>query len=224
MLSPSNGQPNSPLSSSEPSLDRFPSISSVSIPPSRYPITADTFHPHYSPVNPLPSQSFSDSRCSEPSATGKALLTSHLSPKNEAPQSYPSPTESLPTYPLYSWPYKQYQSLPVQPPTAVPPLSFYCRPRRLEEIASRDTFTLIIALFFDFVYPLTPIIHKPSFMADLHSRREEQDPLFFALVMSTVASTLVQMPKSYLPMERPVVRKLAQVCKCLYCRSKHSNG
>ena len=48
-------------------------------------------------------------------------------------------------------------------------------------------------------------------MADLDSRREERDPLFFALVMSTIASTLVQVPRSYLPMERPVVRKLAQV-------------
>ena len=48
-------------------------------------------------------------------------------------------------------------------------------------------------------------------MADLRSRREERDPLFFALVMSTLASTLVQLPRSYLPMERPIVRKLAQV-------------
>jgi len=49
-------------------------------------------------------------------------------------------------------------------------------------------------------------------MADLNSKREERDPLFFALVMSTVASTLVQLPRSYLPMDRPVVRKLAQAC------------
>lgn len=77
---------------------------------------------------------------------------------------------------------------------------------------------MIIALFFDFVYPLTPCIHKPSFMADLHSRREERDPLFFALVMSTVASTLVQLPRSYLPMERSVVRKLAQTS---YEASRH---
>lgn len=78
--------------------------------------------------------------------------------------------------------------------------------------------SLIIALFFDFVYPLTPCVHKPSFMADLHSHREERDPLFFALVMSTVASTLVQVPRSYLPMERAVVRKLAQTC---YEASRH---
>ncbi len=50
-------------------------------------------------------------------------------------------------------------------------------------------------------------------MADLSSRREERDPLFFALVMSTVASTLVQVPRSYLPIiERKQVRRLAQLC------------
>jgi hypothetical protein len=88
----------------------------------------------------------------------------------------------------------------------------------LEDIAPRDSISLIIALFFDFVYPLTPCIHKPSFMADLHTKREERDPLFFALVMSTVASTLVQVPRSYVPMERSVVRKLAQRC---YEASRH---
>jgi hypothetical protein len=115
------------------------------------------------------------------------------------------------TYPLYNWSYKQHQNLPQHPPPTLPPLSYYYRPHRLEEIAPRDTISLIIALFFDFVYPLTPCVHKPSFMADLHGRREERDPLFFALVMSTLASTLVQMPRSYLPMDRAVVRKLAQV-------------
>jgi hypothetical protein len=49
-------------------------------------------------------------------------------------------------------------------------------------------------------------------MGDVHARREEHDPLFFALVMSTVASTLIQVPRSYIPMERHAVRKLAQLC------------
>jgi len=92
-----------------------------------------------------------------------------------------------------------------------PSLSAFYHPNSLETIAPRDTIQLIIALFFDFVYPLTPCVHKPSFMADLHARREERDPLFFALVMSLVASTLVQVPRSYLPMERGVVKRLAQV-------------
>lgn len=214
MVSPSIGS-KSPPSFLEPALNPHPSIPSVPIPPSRYPIAADTYHhSHYSQQNSLPSSSFNGPRSTDSNANGHNghLALAQQQPKTEEQQGYPaSPSDAFSTYPLYNWSYKQHQMLPVPPPTVVPPLSYYYRPRRLEEIAPRDTISLIIALFFDFVYPLTPCVHKPSFMADLHSRREERDPLFFALVMSTVASTLVQVPRSYLPMERPVVRKMAQV-------------
>lgn len=143
--------------------------------------------------------------------------TSVLPQKSDDNQPHTS-SEPYGGFSAYDWSYKQHHPLPVPPPTVIPPLSYYYRPHRLEDIAPRDRISLIIALFFDFVYPLTPCIHKPSFMADLHSRREERDPLFFALVMSTVASTLVQVPRSYLPMERSVVRKLAQTC---YEASRH---
>ncbi|EGN98442.1 hypothetical protein SERLA73DRAFT_55337, partial [Serpula lacrymans var. lacrymans S7.3] len=192
----------------EPSLTPV----SASLPPSRYPIAADIYH--YPPLGPLPSASYGGPHGSE--SNGNSLL-SHPSTKNEDTQSYSSP-EPYGAFSAYNWSYKHHQPLPVLPPTAIPPLSYYYRPHRLEDIAPRDTISLIIALFFDFVYPLTPCIHKPSFMADLHSRREERDPLFFALVMSTVASTLVQVPRSYLPMERSVVRKMAQTC---YEASRH---
>lgn len=177
------------------------------IPPSRYPIAADSFH--YSPINAIPHASFNGSR--EPTANPV------LSPKVEDTRQYAS-SEPYGSFSPYNWSYKHHQPLPILPPTAIPPLSYYYRPHRLQDIAPRDTISLIIALFFDFVYPLTPCVHKPSFTADLHSHREERDPLFFALVMSTVASTLVQVPKSYLPMDRPVVRKLAQTC---YEASRH---
>lgn len=183
------------------------SIPSAAIPPSRYPIAADTYHPHYPspPYNGM-------ARESSVNSNGNGMLAS---PKHEESQRFSSPSEQFNTYPLYNWSYK-HQMSQVPPPSAIPPLSYQYRPHRLEDVAPRDTISLIIALFFDFVYPLTPCVHKPSFMADLHSRREERDPLFFALVMSTVASTLVQVPRSYLPMERPVVRKLAQVRDLLF--------
>ncbi|KAJ7696030.1 fungal-specific transcription factor domain-containing protein [Mycena rosella] len=205
LLSPSITSKSPPPSFLEPSLK--PSVTSVPVPPSRYQIAADTFHPQYTPPNFIPSPTFSAARPSELITNGN--IGGLPGSKNDE---YHSPTEGFSTYPLYNWSYKQHQVLPVHPPNVVPPLSFYYRPRRLDEIAPRDTISLILALFFDFVYPLTPCIHRPSFMADLHARREERDPLFFALVMSTVASTLVQVPRSYLPMERPVVRKLAQTC------------
>ncbi|PPR05349.1 hypothetical protein CVT24_007963 [Panaeolus cyanescens] len=216
LVSPSIGS-KSPPSFLEPPINSLPSIPSVPIPPSRYPIAADTYHNHYPPQSSVSSSSYGG-RGPESSSNGHSMLHPHSQPKVEE-QPYPSsPSDSYGSYPLYNWSYKQHQVTPVPPPTSVPPLSYFYRPRRLEEIAPRDTISLIIALFFDFVYPLTPCVHKPSFMADLHSRREERDPLFFALVMSTVASTLVQVPRSYLPMDRPVVRKLAQTA---YEASRH---
>lgn len=191
---------------------------SVPITPSRYPIAADQYHPHYPPTYHSP-------RATEPINTG-----TNGSTRQEDSYSPPSAHSDFnpSAYPLYNnphntsnWSYRnptQPQSPAhlnphsVLPTSPLPSLSYNYRPHRLESIIPRDTVSLIIALFFDFVYPLTPCIHKPSFMADLHARREERDPLFFALVMSTVASTLVQVPRSYLPMERSVVRKLAQNC------------
>ncbi|KAF8208788.1 fungal-specific transcription factor domain-containing protein [Mycena galopus ATCC 62051] len=203
LLSPSIGSQSPPPSFLEPSLK--PAVTTVPIPPSRYQIAADTFHPQYTPPNYISSPTFNAAHPSE------LVTNGNLGLPGSKPDEFHSPAEQFSTYPLYNWSYKQHQ-IPVHPPNVVPPLSFYYRPRRLDEIAPRDTISLIIALFFDFVYPLTPCVHRPSFMADLHARREERDPLFFALVMSTVASTLVQVPRSYLPMERPVVRKLAQTC------------
>ncbi|KAJ7366718.1 fungal-specific transcription factor domain-containing protein [Mycena albidolilacea] len=203
LLSPSLGSQSPPPAFLEPSLK--PTITTAPVPPSRYQIAADTFHPQYTPPSYISSPTFSAAHPSE------LITNGNLGLPGSKPEDYHSPTEQFSTYPLHNWSYRQHQ-IPVHPPNVVPPLSFYYRPRRLDEIAPRDTISLIIALFFDFVYPLTPCVHRPSFMADLHARREERDPLFFALVMSTVASTLVQVPRSYLPMERPVVRKLAQTC------------
>ncbi|PCH39748.1 hypothetical protein WOLCODRAFT_23609 [Wolfiporia cocos MD-104 SS10] len=162
--------------------------------PSRYTIAADAYHSQFTPMASLGSSY---------SARGSAV---------DDAQAFASPHDQFSTYPLHNWMFRQHQTMSIPPPTSIPPLSYYYRPHRLEDVAPRDTILLIIALFFDFVYPLTPCIHKPSFMADVHSHREERDPLFFALVMSTVASTLVQVPRSYLPMDRIAVRKLAQTC------------
>lgn len=227
--SPSNGVSASPSqahtvpsqSTSSPFLEAslspigsLPPAASAALPPSRYPIAADTYHPHYPGMHP-PSIPHINRRTSDASSSnGTSLVTPRPTAVNVEPSSSGRSPDAFNTYPLYNWSatYKQQQSLPVPPPGALPPLSYYYRPHRLEDVAPRETIMLVVSLFFDFVYPLTPCVHKPSFMADLHARREERDPLFFALVMSTCASTLVQVPRSYLPMERPAVRKLAQIC------------
>lgn len=184
------------------------------IPPSRYPIAADTYNPqanmYQHPFDHRPSTA--DTTLSNGTSNGP--------PSTIAPPSLDSPFAHSYNGPVYqSWnsppnstqyPFKPYHP---PPPTYLPPLNYYYRPHRLEDVAPREMLLQIIQLFFDFVYPLTPCVHRPSFMADLSSRREERDPLFFALVMSTIASTLVQVPRSYLPIvERKQVRRLAQLC------------
>jgi len=111
------------------------------------------------------------------------------------------------------------------------------RRHRIEDVLPRDIAIYVISLFFDFVrlrllcelaagprvtrltrlihdgllsqvWVLTPALHKPTFLADLAMRREETDPLFFALVMSTLASTLLQ------------VRKTSSVSAAFHCKSK----
>jgi len=182
----------------DPSLNSVASISTSSLPPSRYPIAADTFQSPYQhqPIYQI-----------NPAAT-----PSLTRPQKTEDQAFQPHADQFSTYPLHNWSYRQHQTLPVPPPSVIPPLSYYYRPHRLEDVAPRATVLLILALFFDYVYPLTPCLHKPSFMADVYAKREEHDPLFFALVMSTVASTLIQVPRSYIPMERHAVRKLAQAC------------
>lgn len=178
----------------------------VALPPSRYPIAADQFQPPgFNPSGQSPgggSDGGSDGRPRTADAAGASQA--HL----EA--SFPN------NYPLYNWtmPYKPnvYGNQHPSGIPPLPPLSYFYRPHRLDSVAPRERIMHIIGVFFDLVYPLTPCIHKPSFLADLASRREERDPLFFALVMSTVASTLVQAPRSYIPMDRPSVRRLAQTC------------
>ncbi|EMD31417.1 hypothetical protein CERSUDRAFT_89102 [Gelatoporia subvermispora B] len=191
----------------EPSLSPVSTLHNTAIPPSRYPIAADGFHAQFPPIPSISTSSFGSR--AESGSNGPA---SRSPGRQDDSAPFGSPADQFSTYPLHNWSFRQHQTLPVPPPTSIPPLSYYYRPHRLEDVAPRDTVMLIIALFFDFVYPLTPCVHKPSFMADLHAHREERDPLFFALVMSTVASTLVQVPRSYLPMERHAVRKLAQTC------------
>lgn len=213
----------SPLSAqSHPFAHASPTPASIPIPPSRYPIAADNYHLHQpSPINTSLSYMADPDHMgsvSPPLTNGRpssASTISSMSSTQSFSRTVGSPiSNDVQPFSSYDWssPYKPSLANPppLPPPMALPPLNYFVRPHRLEDVAPRETILLIISLFFDFVYPLTPCIHKPSFMADLQSRREERDPLFFALVMSTVASTCVQVPRSYLPMGRREVRRLAQ--------------
>jgi hypothetical protein len=198
--------------------------------PSEYPIAADTFRFAFDSPNASSSRnpdglSINTSNIKPPPSSGHSDHPSSAASPHASTQSLnPPTTESYP--PTYSaqmtWalPSPSSTNSTLTPPPGTiqrvyPPLTYFVEQRHsLDNLpVPRDQIMEILKLFFLYVYPLTPCIHKPTFMADLQSRREERDPLFFALVLSTVASTLVQVPRSYLPMfDRASVRRLALYC------------
>lgn len=85
-------------------------------------------------------------------------------------------------------------------------------PTNLDMVVSPAIVDHIVGLFFDFVYPLTPCLHRPTFLADLRARRDKTDPVFFALSLAVLASTLVQVPRSLVNLDKEEVESLARRC------------
>lgn len=84
----------------------------------------------------------------------------------------------------------------------------------IDAILPRPLLHLIIGLFKDFVYPLTPCIHMPTLIQDL-ARRREMEPgqeEWTAMVLATVMSTVVQVPRAFVPLSRGEVSALAERC------------
>jgi hypothetical protein len=62
------------------------------------------------------------------------------------------------------------------------------------------------------VYPLTPCLHRPTFLANLAARLDKTDPVFFALTLTVLASTLVQVPRHLVNLEKAETEALARRC------------
>lgn len=84
----------------------------------------------------------------------------------------------------------------------------------LEAIIPRPLLHHIIDLYFDYVYCLIPALHKPTFMRNLHNRREEQpgQEEWVALVLAVVEVTLVQMPRSFVALSKQEIKTLFANC------------
>jgi hypothetical protein len=80
----------------------------------------------------------------------------------------------------------------------------------LDAVIPRPVLIHIVDLYFDYVYCLIPCLHKPSFLHDLHSHREEQpgQDEWVALVFAVVEATLVQMPQSFVSLPRREIKIL----------------
>ncbi|WVF72167.1 hypothetical protein IAT40_006979 [Kwoniella sp. CBS 6097] len=82
----------------------------------------------------------------------------------------------------------------------------------IEEVVSGPVIDNVLGLFFDYVYPLTPCLHRPTFVSNLAARRDRSDPTFCALTLTIIASTLVQVPRALMNLDKAEVERLARKC------------
>jgi hypothetical protein len=97
-------------------------------------------------------------------------------------------------------------------------------PDNLDQVVAGHVIDNIINVFFDYVslniliplscqvYPLTPCLHRPTFIASLTARLDKTDPVFFALTLTVLASTLVQVPRHLVNLEKIEIEALARRC------------
>ncbi|OCF58239.1 hypothetical protein L486_04269 [Kwoniella mangroviensis CBS 10435] len=112
------------------------------------------------------------------------------------------------------------KAIPHNPLSPISPHSIYVNYQQhqsqfgsLDNVIPRDVAGYVFSLFFDYVHPLTPCLHRPTFLMEVETRRDEKDPVFLALVLSVLASAMVQIPKALLPpINNTPAREMADRC------------
>ncbi|TYJ57579.1 hypothetical protein B9479_001661 [Cryptococcus floricola] len=146
------------------------------------------------PPAPIPTQSYMPSPMSH---------RGHIPPPADGPRpmlsSAPPSTHSSPAHLSPNTSFGQHSYEPRNP---------------LDAVVPRPVLYHIINLYFDYVYCLIPCLHRPSFTHDLDTNREERpgEEEWVSLVLSVVASTLVQLPRSFISMRRKEVKELVLRC------------
>lgn len=76
-----------------------------------------------------------------------------------------------------------------------------------DEISGRDTFKMILDDYLDHLYPLVPIVHRPSFRQDIQNDRDCEDSNFLGLILAIsglVVATLPSRFKYYQSLDPPL--------------------
>lgn len=66
-----------------------------------------------------------------------------------------------------------------------------------DALCSRELLHRIMADYLDFLYPLIPVVHRPSFRNDLAQNRDIYDNDFLGLVVALCAATVGTMPSRF---------------------------
>lgn len=67
----------------------------------------------------------------------------------------------------------------------------------IEHLCSRHVFSILITDYLEMVYPLLPLIHRPTFLAQLSAQSYMSDPAFFRLCIALCAVTVASIPRKF---------------------------
>lgn len=124
----------------------------------------------------------------------------------------PGPSIS-PTVTQYRIP-STFPLTPIQATSVEFPAYPYNPSNVLDNMLPRGLLYKLLQLHFEYVYPLTPLLHWPTFLRDVDERREDRDgeDEWVSLVLSVVAVTICQLPHPLVPIPRDQARSLAKRC------------
>lgn len=67
----------------------------------------------------------------------------------------------------------------------------------VDTFCAKPVVDYLVQSFLDDLYPLTPIIHIPSFVADVKDNRQSRDLKFFFLLISVLVATVCTLPGAF---------------------------
>jgi hypothetical protein len=66
-----------------------------------------------------------------------------------------------------------------------------------DELCSRELLIIMINDYLTWIYPLVPVVHRPSFLESLHQNRDIQDTDFLCLIICLCAVTVGFLPRLF---------------------------
>ena len=66
-----------------------------------------------------------------------------------------------------------------------------------DALGDRITIKVIVADYFQYIYPLVPLVHRPSFQRDFAANRDHADDDFLSLIYGICALTVASLPSKF---------------------------
>lgn len=100
------------------------------------------------------------------------------------------------------FPSEQAQLLSLESPEVATQAPVARREPMLEDVTSWANISHYISLYLQYLWPLLPLVHRPTFAENLATRLDLRDTDFRALLLNMVAFTISQLPTSRLTTEQ----------------------